>query len=71
MNWMADFNQICIVKTLGMMKSWLGFGDLGHFFKVTAGLKLPNLSQKVLVCIISDEPGGGFHPDLHGYNIWT
>ena len=31
-----------------MMKSWLGFGDLELIFKVTAGLKLPNLSQKVL-----------------------
>ena len=26
----------------------LGFGDLDLFFKVTAGLKLPNLSQRCL-----------------------
>ena len=30
-----------------MMKGWLGFGDLDLIFKVTAGLKLLNLSQKV------------------------
>ena len=29
-----------------MLKSWFGFGDLDLFFKVTAGLKLQNLSQK-------------------------
>ena len=43
-----------------MMKSWLGFGDHDLFFKVTAGLKLPNLSQKVVVCTVSHEPVGGF-----------
>ena len=42
------------------MKSWLGFGDFDLIFKFTAGLKLPNLSQKVLVCIISHELGGRF-----------
>ena len=31
-----------------MMKIWLGFGYLDIIFKVTAGLKLPNLSQKCL-----------------------
>ena len=31
-----------------MMKSWSGFGDLDLIFKVTAGLKLPNFSQKCL-----------------------
>ena len=31
------------------MKSRFGFGDLDLFFKVFAGLKLPNLSQKVRV----------------------
>ena len=30
------------------------FDDL--IFKVTVGLKLPNLSQKVLVCMLSHEP---------------
>ena len=47
------------------------FCDLDLFFKVSAGLKLPNLSQKVLVCTISHEPAGGFEPDLHEFNIWT
>ena len=42
------------------MKSWFGFGDFDLFFKVTAGLKLPNSSQKVLVCTIPHEPAGGF-----------
>ena len=54
-----------------MLKSWLGFGDLDLIFKVTAGLKLPNLSQNVLVCTISHELDGRFQPDLHGYNIGT
>ena len=53
------------------MKSWLGFGDLDLIFKVTAELKLPNLSQKVLVCSTSHELVGRFQPDLHGYNIGT
>ena len=52
-----------------MLKRRLGFGDLDPIFKVTAGLKLPNLSQKVLVCIKSHELVGRFQPDLHGYNI--
>ena len=43
-----------------MMKSSLGFGGLDLFFKITAGLKLPNLSQNVLVCPISREPAGRF-----------
>ena len=54
-----------------MTKSWLGFGDLDLIFKVTAGLKLPNLSPNMLVCIISHELVGRFQPDLHGYNIGT
>ena len=53
------------------MKSWLGFGDLDLISKVTVGLKLPNLSQKVLVCTISHELIGRFQPDLLGYNIGT
>ena len=52
-----------------MMKSWLGLGDIDLIVKVTAGLKLPNLSQNVLVCTISHELVGRFQPDLHGYNI--
>ena len=43
-----------------MMKNLIAFGDLGLFFKVSAGLKLPNLSQKVFVCTISHEPAGRF-----------
>ena len=54
-----------------MMKSSLGFGDLDLIFKVTAGLKLPNLSQKEIVCTISHKLVGRFQPDLHGYNIGT
>ena len=53
------------------MMSWLGFGDHDLIFKVTAGLKLPNLSPKVLVCTISHDLVDGFQPDLHGYNIGT
>ena len=52
-----------------MLKSRLGFGDLDPIFKVMVGLKMPNLSQKVLVCTISHELVGRFQPDLHGYNI--
>ena len=44
-----------------MLKSSLGFGDLDLIFKVTAVLKLPNLSQKVLVCTISHELVGRFN----------
>ena len=54
-----------------MMINWLGFGDLDLIFKVTAELKLPNLSQKVLVRTISHELVGSFQRDLHGYNIGT
>ena len=53
------------------MKSCLGFGDLDLIFKVTVGLKLPNLSQKVLMWTISHELVGRFRTDLHGYNIGT
>ena len=54
-----------------LMKSWLGFGDLDLIFKVTVGLELPNLSQKVLLYSIPHELVGRFQPDLHGYNIGT
>ena len=57
--------------TLGHDKDLYRFGDLDLIFKVTAGLKLPNLSQKVLVCTISHEMLGRFQPDLHGYNTGT
>ena len=51
-----------------MMKSWLGFGDLDQIFKVTAGLKLPNLSPKVLVCTISHELVGRWN--CHHRLVW-
>ena len=54
-----------------ILTKFAGFGDLDLIFKVTAGLKLPNLSQNVLVCPISHELVGRFQPDLHGYNIGT
>ena len=46
--------------TLGYDEELIRFGDLDLIFKVTAGLKLPNLSQKVLVCTISHELVGRF-----------
>ena len=49
--------------TLGHDEELISF-DL--IFKVTAGLKLPNLSPKVLLCTISHELVGRFQPDLHG-----
>ena len=52
-----------------MMKSWFGFGKHDLIFKVTVVLKLPNLSQKVLICMVSHEPVGRFLPDLHVYII--
>ena len=52
-----------------MIKILLGFGDLDPIFKVTAGLKLPNLSQQVLVCTASNELVERFQPDLHGHKI--
>ena len=63
MIWLADFNQICTDITFGHDEE-LGFGDLHLIFKVTVGLILPNLSQKVLVCLLSYEPLAGM---LHDY----
>ena len=61
MNWSADFNQICMDITLGHDEELIRFfGNYGQFFKVTMGLKLPNLGQKVLVCPVSHERAGGF-----------
>ena len=57
--------------TLGHDKELIMFGDLDLIFKVTAGLKLLNLSLNVLVCTISHELVGRFQPDLHGCNIRT
>ena len=55
MNWSEDFNQICKDVTLGHDEELIRFSDTDLIFKVTAALKLPNLSQKVLVCILSHE----------------
>ena len=38
--------------TLGHDEELIRFDDLDLIFKVTAGLKLPNLSPKMLVCTI-------------------
>ena len=59
MNWLADCNQIYIAITLGHDEEMIRFGDLDLIFKVTAGFKLPNLSQNVLECTISHQPDGG------------
>ena len=53
MNWLADFNQICMDITLGHDEELFDFGDRDLFFKVSAGLKLPNLSLKVLVYLMN------------------
>ena len=55
--------------TLGHVEELIGFDDLDLVFKVTAGLKLPNLKPKVFLCSISHELVGRFQLDLHGYNI--
>ena len=52
MNRLPDFNHICMDITLGHGEELIS--------KVTTGLKLSNLSQKVLVRRISHEPIGGF-----------
>ena len=49
---------------------WFGRWGTSVFSEITAifftaGLKLPNLSQKVLVCTIWHELVGRFQPDLH------
>ena len=59
MNRLPDFNQIGMDITLGHGEELIRFGDLDMILKVTAGLKLPNLSKKVLVCRIYHEPIGG------------
>ena len=60
MKWLMDFNQICIDMTLGHDEELIRFGDYDLLYKVAVALKLPNLSQKVMVCMISHEPVGGF-----------
>ena len=57
--------------TLGHDEELIRFGDLDLIFKVTAILKQPNLSPKVLVCSISHKLIGRFQTDLHGYSTGT
>ena len=45
------------------------FGDIDIIFKVIVGLKLPNLSQKVLVCMLFYAPLAGMLSNLHAYII--
>ena len=45
----GDFHQIRMDITFGHDKELNIFGDLDLIFKVTASLKWPNLSHKVLV----------------------
>ena len=54
MNQFADYNQIFMATTLGHDEEQIRFWRPSP--KVTAGLKLPNLSQKVFVCMLSHEP---------------
>ena len=57
--------------TLGHDKELIRFCWPWPNFYVTVGLKLPNLSPKVLVCTISHEFVSRFQPDLHEYNTGT
>ena len=49
----------------------LGYDEELIDLDLVVGLKLSDLSQKVLVCTISHELVCRFQPDLHGYNIGT
>ena len=44
-------------------------GDLHLIFKGTVGFNLPNVCQRVLVCMLSVEPLAGMLPHLHAYVI--
>ena len=68
---LPEFNQICTDITFGHGQELIRFCDLDLIFKVTAWLKLPNLSQKVLVCRIFHEPIGRFWLDIYAYNVRT
>ena len=68
MNRLADSNQICMgitPCTLGHAEEVILFWYLDIIFKITVGLKLPNLRRKVLVCLLSHEPLSGMLPNLH------
>ena len=60
MNQPADFNQICMDKTIGHDEELIRFGDLDLISKVNAGLKLPNLSQNLIVCLYLMNQSGDF-----------
>ena len=62
---LLDFDQICMGITLGHDED----GELDLIVNVTGRLKLPNLSQKVLVCMLFHEPLAGMLPNLHVYVI--
>ena len=47
------------------VKNWLGFGDLGIIFKVTAVLNRSNFGQIAVVCSKSYEILSRFLPNLH------
>ena len=55
MNRWVDINKICTDVILGHGEELIRFFDLDLIFKVTAGLKLPNVSPKRLVCTISHD----------------
>ena len=69
MNRLVDFNQICMDITLRHDEELIRFRNLDLIFKGTAGFELPNLSQKVLVCMLSHEPLAGILPNLQVYII--
>ena len=60
MNQPADFNQICMDKTMGHDEELIRFGDLDLISKVSAGLKVPNLSQNLIVCLYLMNQSGDF-----------
>ena len=60
MNQPADFNQICMDKTMGRDEELIRFGDLDLISKVNAGPKLPNLSQNLIVCLYLMNKSGDF-----------
>ena len=53
LNRLADFNQICMDIIFWHDEERIRFWWLDLIFKVTVGLKLPNLSQKVFAWLVS------------------
>ena len=68
MNQLAGFNQICMDITLGHDEE---LSRLLPNFQGHCMLKLPNLSQKVLLCTLSHEPFAEMLLNLHVYIIGT